>query len=156
MIDPYTGSELDIDTIREMVDEMIEARGSHPAKEDVNQRILELTEGYGCDVYIEATGNPQSVEQGLKMIIKQGRFVEFSVFSEPATIDWSVIGDEKELDILGVHLSPWCYEFVMEKIASGELKTDGIVSGIFSIDEWADAFAHASGKYGDFKIAITF
>lgn len=32
MIDPYTGSELDIDTIREMVDEMIEARGSHLPK----------------------------------------------------------------------------------------------------------------------------
>lgn len=128
----------------------------NPGKEDVNQRVLELTEGYGCDVYIEATGNPKSVEQGLKMIIKQGRFVEFSVFSEPATIDWSVIGDEKELDISGVHLSPWCYEFVMEKIASEELKTDGIVSGSFLIDEWEDAFVHASGKYGGFKTAIIF
>lgn len=128
----------------------------NPAKEDVNQKVLEITEGYGCDVYIEATGNPQSVEQGLKMIIKQGRFVEFSVFSGPSTIDWSVIGDEKELDVLGVHLSPWCYEFVMEKIESEELKTEGIVSGIFPIEKWEEAFVHASGKFGGFKIAITF
>lgn len=82
--------------------------------------------------------------------------MEFSVFSGPSTIDWSVIGDEKELDVLGVHLSPWCYEFVMEKIESGELKTEGIVSGIFPIEKWEEAFVHASGKFGDFKIAITF
>lgn len=128
----------------------------NPAKEDVVAKVLELTDGYGCDVYIEATGNPASVEQGLNMIIKQGRFVEFSVFSGPSTVDWSVIGDEKELDVLGVHLSPWCFEFVIEKIASGELKTDGMVSSTFPIEQWSEAFDHASGKYGDYKVAIVF
>ena len=52
----------------------------NPGKEDVVARIKELTDGYGCDIYIEATGHPSSVEQGLKMIRKLGRFVEFSVF----------------------------------------------------------------------------
>lgn len=128
----------------------------NPAKENVVQKVLELTDGYGCDVYIEATGNPLSVQQGLGMIIKQGRFVEFSVFSGPSNIDWSVIGDEKELDVLGVHLSPWCFDFVIEKITSGELKTDGVVSKVFPLEKWKEAFACASGKYGDFKIAFTF
>lgn len=128
----------------------------NPLKVDINKKIAELTEGYGCDVYIEATGNPASVQQGLNIIIKQGRFIEFSVFSGAATIDWSVIGDEKELDVLGVHLSPWCFDFVIEKISNGELKTDGVVSKMFSIEEWEKAFECASGKYGDFKVAIQF
>ena len=73
----------------------------NPQKEDVTKKVLELTEGYGCDIYIEATGHPSSVQQGLNMIRKLGRFVEFSVFGQPATIDWSIIGDRKELDVLG-------------------------------------------------------
>ncbi len=128
----------------------------NPGEEDAVQKILNLTEGYGCDVYIEATGHPSSVVQGLKMIRKLGRFVEFSVFGEPVTVDWSIIGDRKELDVLGSHLSPYCYPFVIENIYNGNLKTDGVVSKWFSIEEWEKAFEYATGKYGDFKVAFQF
>lgn len=128
----------------------------NPQKEDVTKKVLELTEGYGCDIYIEATGHPSSVQQGLNMIRKLGRFVEFSVFGQPATIDWSIIGDRKELDVLGSHLSPYCYPFVIRNIDNGSLKTDGVVSAMFPIEQWEKAFDHASGKYGDFKVAIRF
>lgn len=128
----------------------------NPQKEDVTKKVLEMTEGYGCDIYIEATGHPSSVQQGLNMIRKLGRFVEFSVFGQPATIDWSIIGDRKELDVLGSHLSPYCYTFVIRNIGNGSLKTDGVVSAMFPIEQWEEAFDHASGKYGDFKVAIRF
>lgn len=128
----------------------------NPGREDAVQRILDMTDGYGCDIYIEATGHPSSVVQGLKMIRKLGRFVEFSVFGEPTTVDWSIIGDRKELDLLGSHLSPYCYSFVIENISNGNLKTEGVVSKTFSLEEWETAFDYATGKYGDFKVAITF
>lgn len=128
----------------------------NPGREDVVQRILDMTDGYGCDIYIEATGHPSSVVQGLKMIRKLGRFVEFSAFGEPTTVDWSIIGDRKELDLLGSHLSPYCYPFVIENISNGNLKTEGVVSKTFSLEEWETAFDYATGKYGDFKVAITF
>ena len=128
----------------------------NPGKEDAAARILELTDGYGCDIYIEATGQPASVQQGLSMIRKLGRFVEFSVFGEAASVDWSIIGDRKELDVLGSHLSPYCYPFVIEGIAEGKLKTDGVVSRTFPVEEWEKAFDYAGGKYGDFKVAIVF
>ncbi len=128
----------------------------NPGKEDAVAKILELTDGYGCDIYIEATGHPSSVVQGLNMIRKLGRFVEFSVFGEPTTVDWSIIGDRKELDVLGSHLSPYCYPFVIENILNGNLKTNGLITKTFTIKEWETAFDYASGKYGDFKVAITF
>ncbi len=40
------------------------------------------------------------------MIRKLGRFVEFSVFGKDTTVDWSIIGDRKELDIRGAHSVP--------------------------------------------------
>ena len=124
--------------------------------EDVVAKVLEMTDGYGCDIYIEASGHPASVIQGLNMVRKEGRFVEFSVFGQPTTVDWSIIGDRKELDILGSHLSPYCYPFVIENIANGKLKTDGVVSHTFPIEQWEEAFEYATGRYGDFKLAITF
>lgn len=128
----------------------------NPAKTDVVAEIMKLTDGYGCDTYIEATGHPSSVTQGMAMIRKLGRFVEFSVFSEPSTLDWSIIGDRKELDVLGAHLSPYCFPYVIENIADGKLKTDGVVSKTFPIEEWETAFDFATGRAGDFKVAIKF
>jgi L-iditol 2-dehydrogenase len=128
----------------------------NPSKMDVIQAIMDLTEGYGCDTYIEATGHPSSVVQGMQMIRKLGRFVEFSVFGAATELDWSIIGDRKELDVLGSHLSPYCFPFVIENIHNGKLKTNGIVSSMFSLDEWERAFEHATGKFGDIKVGIRF
>ena len=126
----------------------------NPSKVDVIAEIMRLTDNYGCDIYIDAAGHPSSVVQGMAMIRKLGRFVEFSVFSEPTLFDWSVIGDRKELDVLGSHLSPYCFPYVIEKITDGTLKTDGIVSSTYSLDEWERAFDAAAGKKGDFKVAF--
>jgi len=68
--------------------------------------VQKLTGGYGCDVYMEATGHPAAVPQGLYMLRKAGVFVEYSVMREPVTVDWTIIGDSKELDIRGAHLGP--------------------------------------------------
>ena len=128
----------------------------NPGKEDVVQKIMDLTEGYGCDIYIEATGHPSSVVQGLKAIRKLGTFVEFSVFGENTSGDWTLIGENKELDGLGSHLSPYCYPYVIEHIASGDLKTDGVVTRYFDLENWQEAFEYATGMYGDFKVAFKF
>lgn len=99
-----------------------------------------MTDGYGCDVYIEASGNPAAVTQGLQMIRKLGRFVEFSVFSRETTVDWSIIGDRKELDIRGAHLSPGCYETVIDLFSRKLLTAEGIVTHKFPLERWEEAF----------------
>ena len=69
----------------------------------------DVSEGYGCDIYIEVTGNAASVKQEsvismcyryfvifrLQMICRQGTFVEYSVFGKETTTDWTVISDAK-------------------------------------------------------------
>lgn len=128
----------------------------NPSKVDVVKTVKDLTEGYGCDIYIEATGHPASVIQGMNVIRKLGRFVEFSVFAQSTTLDWSIIGDRKELDVLGSHLSPYTFPFVIENIYKGNLKTEGVVTNLFDIKDWEEAFEYATGKYGDIKVALKF
>ncbi|NLF52265.1 MAG: alcohol dehydrogenase catalytic domain-containing protein [Leptolinea sp.] len=126
----------------------------NPGKEDAIKKIMDLTEGYGCDVYIEATGHPSSVNQGLSMIRKLGTFVEFSVFGAPATVDWSIIGDRKELDLLGAHLSPYCFEPVIDWIAKGALPADGVVTHKFPLEQCKEAFEMAGKGEGSLKVLL--
>jgi len=100
----------------------------NPRKEDAVAKVRALTEGYGCDVYIEATGHPSAVEQGLQMIRKLGTFVEFSVMREKVTVDWTIIGDSKELNVHGAHLGPHCYPVAIRMLEQELLPMDEIVT----------------------------
>lgn len=128
----------------------------NPDKEDALKLIRKMTDGYGCDIYIEAAGHPSSVVQGLQMVRKLGTFVEFGVFAQQTTVDWTLIGDNKELNVLGAHLSPYCYPYVIENIANGNLRTDGVVGHMFALEDWEEAFEYATGKYGDLKVGFRF
>lgn len=96
------------------------------AETDVAERIRELTDGYGADVYLEATGHPTAVPQGLNLLRKLGRYVEYGVFGSDVSVDWSIISDDKELDVLGAHLGPYCWPAAIRMIESGVLPMDQI------------------------------
>lgn len=115
-----------------------------PRHEDVLATVRRLTGGYGCDVYIEATGATGGVVQGLDMIRKLGRFVEFSVFGSETAADWSIIGDRKELDIRGAHLGPYCYPIAIDLLARDLVTSDGIVTHDYPLEEWDDAIKMAN------------
>ncbi|GAA0417099.1 MAG: MDR/zinc-dependent alcohol dehydrogenase-like family protein [Bacillota bacterium] len=124
----------------------------NPSKTDVVKEIKDMTDGYGCDIYIEATGHPKSVEQGLHAIRKLGRFVEFSVFGEPVSVDWSIISDRKELDLLGSHLGPYCYPLVIEGISNGDFPTAGVVTHQLPLEDFEKGFELM--KKGDKSLKI--
>jgi threonine dehydrogenase-like Zn-dependent dehydrogenase len=126
----------------------------NPSKVDVVSEIKKLTDGYGCDIYIEATGHPKSVEQGLSMIRKLGRFVEFSVFKDPVTVDWSIIGDRKELDILGSHLGPYCYPLVIDGITNGKLPTEGVVTHKLPLEQFEEGFELVTKGRNALKVVL--
>ncbi len=113
----------------------------NPAEVDVLAKIREITEGYGCDIYIEATGHHKAVNQGLAMLRKLGRFVEFSVFNDEATVDWSIIGDRKELDVLGSHLGPYMYPRAIDFIGNRKIDMRDVVTHKFALADFKEAFA---------------
>ncbi|HEY9076568.1 MAG TPA: alcohol dehydrogenase catalytic domain-containing protein [Anaerolineaceae bacterium] len=112
----------------------------NPSQLDVIAEIRHLTGGYGCDVYIEASGHPQSVVQGLHSIRRLGTFVEFSVFSEPVNTDWTIIGDTKELNIHGSHLGPYCYPPAIDMLLNHQVPVEEIVSHSFPLEQFEQAF----------------
>ena len=147
--------------VLDMLDNRLELAKRFGADEVLNPKdcnavreVLKRTDDVGCDIYIEATGHPDAVQQGLDMIRKGGRFVEFSVMSGTSTVDWSIIGDAKELTIIGSQLSPHCYEPVIERFLSDKLKADGVVTHVFDLDHWKEAFDIAASSKA-LKVVIT-
>ena len=123
-------------------------------EQDAVAKVLSLTEGYGCDVYIEATGAPAAVEQGLKMIRKLGTYVEFSVMAGPSNIDWSVIGDEKELNIHGAHLSPYTYPLAIEYLDKGVVSGDKLITHTLPLSEFRQGIELAHSADQSIKVQL--
>jgi threonine dehydrogenase-like Zn-dependent dehydrogenase len=125
-----------------------------PRTDGVPAAILAMTDGYGCDVYIEATGHPASVEQGLRAIRKAGTFVEFSVMREPVTTDWTVIGDTKELNVLGSHLGPYCYPSVIQSLADGSVDGSVFITHKLPLEEYVRGIEIVHAGKGSLKVLL--
>lgn len=127
--------------------------GLNPNKVDVVAEVRKLTGGDGCDIYIEATGHPSGVQQGLQMIRRLGTFVEFSVMREPVVADWTIIGDTKELDLRGSHLGPYCYPVAMDMLAKGLLPMDQIITHRLPLSAFQQGIDMVAS--GDVSIKVT-
>jgi len=126
----------------------------NPRETDVVKEVKALTDGYGCDVYIEAAGYAPSVNQGLAMIRKLGTFVEFSVFNDEATVDWSIIGDRKELNIHGSHLGPYTYPRAIDYVATRKIDVRGFVTHQFPLERFADALGVMERGENSLKVIL--
>ncbi len=126
----------------------------NPREEDVVARVLESTGGYGCDVYIEASGAGPAVPQGLQMIRKLGTFVEFSVHGGPVPVDWSIIGDAKELDIHGAHLGPYCYPKAIRYVHNGTISADRIVTHTLPLAEFQRGLELVHDQGASLKVVL--
>jgi threonine dehydrogenase-like Zn-dependent dehydrogenase len=108
------------------------------AEQDAVQVVKDLTGGYGADVYLEGTGHPSAVLQGLNLLRKLGTFVEYSVFKDPVTVDWSIISDDKELDVRGAHLGPYTWPTAIRMLESGKLPMDQICTHQLPLERFQD------------------
>ncbi len=126
-----------------------------PSACNVGEEIRLLTGGYGCDVYIEAAGSAASVAQGLDAVRSLGRYVQFGVFAKDIVANWNIIGDEKEIDVLGSHIGPYCFDAVIAGIQKGLIPTEGVVTHKFGLEEWDLAYQTAVQDPTAIKVVMT-
>ena len=122
--------------------------------EDAIAIVNDLTDGYGADVYLEGTGHPSAVLQGLSMLRKLGKYVEYGVFGSDVTVDWSIISDDKELDVLGAHLGPHCWPAAIRMIESGVLPMDKICTHQLPLAEFRRGLDLVSSGRESIKVSL--
>jgi len=113
----------------------------NPLKKDIVGAVMEMTNFYGAHKYIEATGAPQSVKQGLEMLRRKGTFVEYSVFKDDVPVNMTKISDEKEINLKGGHLGPHCYPTAIKMLQYGLVPVEDIVTHCYPMSEFMKGFA---------------
>lgn len=88
------------------------------------------------------------------MIRRLGTFVEFSVMGKPVTVDWTIIGDTKELDIHGSHLGPYCYPLVIDMLLKGQVPAEDIVTHQMALENFADGFELVARGEDSIKVML--
>ncbi|MBN1401645.1 MAG: zinc-binding dehydrogenase, partial [Anaerolineae bacterium] len=128
----------------------------NPAREDAVARVRSVTEdGIGCDVVLEVAGTNKSVRSAIDMLRRGGRLMEFAVFAEEVSFDWSVISDIKELTIVGGHLGFHTYAPAIDFLSRGLITSRGIVTEPFPLTDFKHALDVSKGaKEGAIKVLM--
>jgi threonine dehydrogenase-like Zn-dependent dehydrogenase len=69
-------------------------------------------------------------------------------------VDWSIISDRKELNLLGGHLSPYCYKTVIDWIARGVQPTNGVVTHKLPLEDWKRGFDLVTSGTESIKVVL--
>ncbi len=126
----------------------------NPSKSNVQFEIAKLSSGYGCDAYFEVTGNPASVQQGLNLLRSQGKFICMSIFKSDVSADWSLIGDVKELQIIGGHLGPHCWPKAIDMVHKNQLPMDDIVTHKFPLSQFNEGIQLVVNSADSIKVML--
>jgi L-iditol 2-dehydrogenase len=126
-------------------------------REDVVQRVKELTDGYGADVVIEAIGQPSTWEQALRSVRKGGTVLEFGGCPPNTEIKLSTeLLHYGDVTVIGAfHTTPTHFKKALNLIASGTINVKPLITQRMPLTRIRDAFEMLTTSKKDVKIAIT-
>ena len=81
-------------------------------------------------------------------------YVEYSVFKDPVSVDWSIISDDKELDVLGAHLGPHCWPAAIRMIESGVLPMDKICTHQLPLAKFQEGLDLVASGQSSIKVSL--
>ncbi len=124
------------------------------AKEDVLERVKELTNGSGTDLVIETAGTEITTRQAIHMA-KKGSNIVLVGYSKSGemTLPMSLVLD-KELTLKTIFRYRHIYPLAIDAVAAGKVNLKGIVTDIFSLDEAQKAMDYSVNHKADIVKAV--
>lgn len=124
------------------------------AKEDVAERISQLTHGEGVDLAIETAGTEITTRQAIQ-VIKKGSVIVLVGYSKTGemTLPMSIVLD-KELTFKTVFRYRHIYPMAIDAVASGKVNLKGIVTHEFTLDEVPKAMDYSMHNKADIVKAV--
>ncbi|MDH6341413.1 2-desacetyl-2-hydroxyethyl bacteriochlorophyllide A dehydrogenase [Parabacteroides sp. PFB2-12] len=126
-------------------------------KENLHERVMEITAGAGADVVIEAVGRPETYVASISEVAFTGRVVYIGYAKENIPFDTSCFV-KKELDIRGSrNAMPNDFKAVMEYMKRGNCPVDELITAIYTPEEAQTALEKWSANPGEvFRLLIQF
>ncbi len=130
----------------------------NPSKEDLHQRLQEITNGDGPDVIIEAVGSPSTYRSAVEEVAFLGRVVCIGYAKAPVEFNTSLFV-QKEIEILGSRNCVGKSDFpeVLAYLEARKFPVEEVISKVISIDEGPETLkSWAENPQGIIKIMIDF
>ena len=124
------------------------------AKDDVLERVKELTDGAGMDLVIETAGTEITTRQAIHMA-KKGSNIVLVGYSKTGemTLPMSLVLD-KELTFKTVFRYRHIYPMAIDAVAAGKVNLKGIVTDVFRLDEAQKAMDYSVNNKADIVKAV--
>jgi 2-desacetyl-2-hydroxyethyl bacteriochlorophyllide A dehydrogenase len=107
----------------------------HAGRENLKQRLAEITDGRGPDVVIEAIGTAETFRTAVEAVAFTGRVVYIGYVKEPVPYETRLFV-QKELDILGSRNAlPEDFREVIRMLEEGRFPVDQAVSSIVPLED---------------------
>jgi len=126
-----------IDIADKKLDDALKAGATHTInteKQDLHNRLSEITAGFGPDVIIEAVGLPNTFLNAVEEVAFTGRVVYIGYAKIPVEYDTKLFV-QKELDVLGSRNCLGDYPAVIKMLEQGKFPVEEVVSETISVDE---------------------
>jgi threonine dehydrogenase-like Zn-dependent dehydrogenase len=126
------------------------------SKESLHQRLLDLTNGRGPDVIIEAIGLPQTFRAAVEEVAFTGRVVYIGYAKEPVAYETRLFV-QKELDIMGSRNAlPDDFREVIRMLEEGRFPADDAVTSVLPLADAPNVLrAWSENPAGFTKIMIS-
>jgi L-gulonate 5-dehydrogenase len=136
----------------DIVDEKLQyaqSRGAdytiHGTRENVAERVREISGGMMANVVVDAICNVRSFEDAIGYCSVAGRLVELSFNESPSSIaPMRII--KNEISICGSRLQTKRFPVVIDYINQGKLSLAGFVTCGYPLDQMAQAFDYVDGN----------
>lgn len=122
--------------------------------ENAVERVRELTDGLGCDVFIECSGAAASAATGIQALRRRGRMMVYGVYTQQGALDLNEIGQNKELTITGGHLSPGMMPYVIQCLDRKMIDAKPLVTDVFPLDRFDEAIRVRKTKRDSIKTIL--
>lgn len=107
----------------------------HTARHDVRAKLLELTDGKGPDVVIEAIGLPETYRLAIDVVAFTGRVVYIGYTKEPVDYETKLFV-QKELDVLGSRNAlPEDFAAVMKMLETGFFPIEEAITAVVPLEQ---------------------
>jgi len=133
---------LDSDTERlEMVRRNGADRTVNQQKQDIDEIIGNMTNGYGVDLSFECSGAVPALNKAIQITRRKGRIIQMGVFPQEKEAIFTDLILHKELEYIGSRSQkPSSWEVSLEMMNQETVVPDKIVSDIISLEDWRRGF----------------
>jgi L-iditol 2-dehydrogenase len=109
-------------------------------RENPVELLNDLTGGVGADIVYECSGAGSAAQMLLSLVRKQGQYAQVGLFGKPVSWDLEQVC-YKELTVTGSNASvPSAWPKALKLMAEGQVQTGPLVTGVFPITAWHEAF----------------